>query len=94
MMSMNYDPRELDLAWDTLIARGTPVGNGGDETDRDLLALLGAFPRPVPRSEFVHTLERALFNPVESMNGHHTAAVRPVSPRSRGRRRRPFDIGN
>ncbi len=93
-MSMNYNPRELDLAWDTLIAGGTPAGNVGDETDRDLLALLGAFPRSVPRSEFVHTLERTLFNPVDSMNGHYTAAVRPAPPQNGGRRRRPFDIGS
>jgi hypothetical protein len=91
---MNYDPRELDLAWDTLIAGGTPAGTTGDEADRDLLALLGAFSRSVPRSEFVHTLERALFYRVDSMNGHSIATVRPAPSQSGGRRRRPFDIGS
>ena len=93
-MSMSYDPRELDLAWDSLILGGYAAGFGGDETDRDLLALLGALPHSVPSSQFVHTLERALFNPVESMNGDHAPSIRPMSPQRGGRTRRRLDIGD
>lgn len=93
-MTMPYDPRELDLAWDSLIAGGSSAGSGGDETDRDLLALLGALPHSVPSSQFVHSLERALFNPVESMNGHHAVSARPASRQTSSRRRSRIDIGD
>jgi hypothetical protein len=93
-VSTPYDPRELDLAWDSVIAGRSTGGYAGDETDRDLLALLGVFPRSAPRSEFVRTLERTLFGRIDSMNGHHATAVRPASPQNGGRQRRPFGIGD
>jgi hypothetical protein len=92
-MSNPFDPGELDLAWDSMIAGSSSVGQSGEEADRDLLALLGTLPHSVPNSHFVHTLERALFYPVESMNGHHTAAIRPTSPQRNARRRSHLDFG-
>jgi hypothetical protein len=91
-MSNPFDPRELDLAWDSMFAGRSTAGQVGDEVDRDLLALLGTLPHAAPSSHFVHTLERALFSPVDSMNGQYAAVLRPISPQPDSRRSR-LDIG-